>query len=118
MTPTSKGQVIREGGGSSLPHMQGARTLFFRAKARTLDKNRDRKKSLPSVVSSSAATKHALLLLSLPNESRYIENGASVPLASGLRVGHLTVMTAKYLKRGLKDQLYTSFFDESATHRK
>ena len=118
VTPTSKGRIVREGGGSTLPHMQGARTLFFRAKDRTLDKKRDRKKSLPSAVSSSAATKHALLLLSLPNESRYIENGASVPLAGGLRVGHLTILTTKYLKRGLKGQLYTSFFDESATHRK
>ncbi len=118
ITPTSKGRIVREGGGSSLPHMQGARTLFFRAKARTLDNNRDRKKSLPSVVSSSGTTKHALLLLSLPNESRYIENGASVPLAGGLRVGRLTILTAKYLKRGLKGQLYTSFFDESANHSK
>ncbi len=118
ITPTSKGQVIREGGGSSLPHMQGARTLFFRAKNRTLDKNRDRIHPLPSIDPSNNAVIHILILQTIPNESRYIMNGVSAPLSCGVTIGDLTFMTAGQIKRGLKKQLHTSFFDEMAHTQK
>ena len=110
ITPTSKGQVIREGGGSSLPRMQGARTLFFRAKNRTLDQNRDRVKKLPQANKNEAA-KHILLLQSMPNQAIYVQNGKQSPLTSGSNIENLTVLRPNHLKKGLKKQLHISLFE-------
>lgn len=118
ITSTSKGQVVREGGGSTLPRMQGGRTAVLRAKNHTLDRNRDRSRPLPSAEPADTATRHVLIPLSLPGECRYVRNGKSLPLSSGIRIGSLIFMTAKHLKRGIKGQLHTSFFDDPPTFRK
>ena len=110
ITSTSKGQVIREGGGSTLPRMQGGRTAVLRAKNRTLDKNRDRNKKLPAVESAASMTKHVMLLATFPGESNYVQNGVSHPLTCGISVGNLTFVSVRYLKKGLKKQLYSSLF--------
>ena len=111
ITSTSKGQVIREGGGSTLPRMQGGRTAVLRAKNRTLDKNRDRNKKLPAVESAASMTKHVMLLATFPGESNYVQNGVSHPLTCGISVGNLTFVSVRYLKKGLKKQLYSSLFN-------
>ena len=111
ITSTSKGQVVREGGGSTLPRMQGGRTAVLRAKNRTLDKNRDRSKKLPAVESAASMTKHVMLLATFPSESNYVQNGVSHPLTCGISVGNLTFISVRYLKKGLKKQLYSSLFN-------
>lgn len=107
ITPTSKGQVIREGGGTSLP-ISGIRVL--RAKDRTLDQNRDRVKKLPQT-NQNKATKHILLLQSMPNQAIYIQNGKQSPLTSGSNIENLTVLRPNHLKKGLKKQLHISLFE-------
>ena len=113
ITPTSKGRIVREGGGSSLPHMQGGRTVFFRAKNRTLDKNRDRVRKLPAAVSEANTVRQLIVMHTIPGECHYIQNGASLPLSAGITIRHLTFMTEKYLKRGLKGQLHAPLSRES-----
>ncbi len=107
LTPTSKGRVIREGGGTSLP-ISGIGVL--RAKDRTLDQNRDRVKKLPQANKNEAA-KHILLLQSMPNQAIYVQNGKQSPLTNGSNIENLTVLRSNHLKKGLKKQLHVSLFE-------
>ena len=110
LTPVIKGPPKRYGGGVRGPIVNGGRVGLIRPAGYLLDESRDIIYSLPSVKTEDGV-QHILMVQSTPLELRVVQDGVAVPVSLGQPVGAFRIYNLKQLKKGLKGELYNSFFD-------
>lgn len=109
ITPVTPSRISRLGGGAT-PNMSGKRTLAFVATEHSLDKNSDNVKKFPPI-SITNNEEHILLIPTTPADLKFRVSDSNTSLSSGQKIGSMTFCSVDYLKKGLKNKLHNSTFN-------
>lgn len=114
VTPIIKGTPVKQGVTMRVSRPTSGRvvgrTNVFRSGGYTLQENQDVIKFLPDVIQENGI-QHILVVQSTPLELRIVRDCVAMPVSIGQPVGLFRIYSLKQLKKGLKGELYTSFFD-------
>ena len=108
ITPVTPSRISKQGAGGT--NMSGSRTLAFRATEHSFNRDSDKVKKFPSI-SITNNEEHILLIPTFPVELKFRGSDSNTSLSSGQKLGSMTFCSVDYLKKGLKNKLHSSIFN-------